>query len=214
MFENAVGDRSAPTLSATRRRGHVPARRHDVSLADARLPDVDRDGRASGRPPHPAPRLVAPRRAAHRRVRLVLRRDPRGRDAPLDPRHDRRHEPRPPCRRTPRRSTRRRSAPASPSRPSTSPATAGRTATADGAGIRPGDVRAAALLLLQPLRVGSDRRAARRARPRAAAASTSTPPPPAAGSSRATASTCSSTTSPTSTSRRTCTGRTACASSS
>ena len=42
---------------------------------------VDRDRRPPGRARDPAPRLVPPRRAAARRVRLVVRRDPRGRDA-------------------------------------------------------------------------------------------------------------------------------------
>ena len=50
----------------------------DVPLAHAGLPLVDRDRSPSRRPRDPAPRLVAPRRAAARRVRLVLRRRPRG----------------------------------------------------------------------------------------------------------------------------------------
>ena len=69
-------------------------------------------------------------------------------------------------------------------------------------------LRAEALLLLQPVRVGRDRRAARGPEPRRAARSTPTRPRSAAGSSRATASTSSSTTSPTTTSPRTRSGRT------
>ena len=68
----------------------------------------------------------------------------------------------------------------------------GRTPPADAAGRHAAGVRAEALLLLQPLRVRPDRRAARGAQPRAAARSTRTPPRSAAGSSRATASTSSS----------------------
>ena len=51
----------------------LPPRGLDVSVADAGLPLVDRDRRPPGRPPDPAPRLVRPRRAAARRVRLLVR---------------------------------------------------------------------------------------------------------------------------------------------
>ena len=66
---------------------------------------------------------------------------------------------------------------------------------ADGSRACARDVRAAALFLLQPLRVGSDWRAALDSQSRPEAAWTSMRPRPVAGSSRATASTCSSITS-------------------
>ena len=74
--------------SRRRRAGARPARRATAataarsrpSLADAGLLVLDRDGRPPGRAPDPAPRLVPPRRAAGRRVRLLVRSGARGRD--------------------------------------------------------------------------------------------------------------------------------------
>ena len=75
MFEAATRPRSAssPTHGEYRRAASV------VPVADARVPRVDRDGRASRRARDPASRLVVPRGAADRRVRLVVRRAARGR---------------------------------------------------------------------------------------------------------------------------------------
>ena len=53
---------------------------------------LDRNRHASRPAPHPAPRLVASRRAASRRIRLVVRRGPRRRGHALAARHDRRSE--------------------------------------------------------------------------------------------------------------------------
>ncbi len=209
MFESAVADRRTPTLAFLAEPRPLPPRRLDVSLADARLPVLARDRRPSGRPRDPAPRLVPPRRAARGRVRLVVRRHRRRRHPPLAPGHDLRAQ-----------------------RAATSAASAVTVYEAlEDAGLttaavnitcyrgrtphrptvrmltRPG-LRAEALLLLQPLRVGRDRRPARRAEPRRPGRSTRTPPRSAAGSSPATASTSSSSTSPTTTTPRTRRART------
>ena len=85
---------------APRRARALPPRRVDVSLAHARLPLVARHRRASGRARDPAPRLVPPRRAAARRVRLVVRRRSRGRHEAVARRHDLRAERQPPRRAT------------------------------------------------------------------------------------------------------------------
>ena len=55
---------SAPTLAALAERATYRRAVTVVPLADARLPDVDRDRRVPGRAPDPAPRLVPPRGAA------------------------------------------------------------------------------------------------------------------------------------------------------
>ncbi len=78
------GRRARPALPDER--GRVPARGHDVPLADAGLPVVDRDRSPPGRARDPTPRLVPPRRGAGGRVRLLVRGDPRGRDDARDPR--------------------------------------------------------------------------------------------------------------------------------
>ena len=100
-------DRVGAGAGVPRRARQLPPRRLDVPVADAGLPLLDRDGRAPRRAPDPAPRLVAPRRAAPGRVRLLVRGDPRGRDAPLDRRHDLQHERAAPRPRRRRPSTRR-----------------------------------------------------------------------------------------------------------
>ena len=73
---------SSPS-TATYRRAVI-----DVPLADAGLPVLDRDRRASRRARDPAPRLVPPRRAAAGRVRLVVRGGAGRRHRALDPGHD------------------------------------------------------------------------------------------------------------------------------
>ena len=88
MFEAA----DTPALRFLAEHGEYRRAVVDVPVADARLPQLDRDRHASRRPPHPAPRLVASRRAAARRVRLVVRRGPRRRAHALAARHDRRPE--------------------------------------------------------------------------------------------------------------------------
>ena len=212
MFEDAVERRSAPALAFLAEHGTYRRGRLDVPVADAGLPLARSRPARTRRARDPAPRLVPPRRAAAssstaRRSppsappatrRSILdtifnmnARAPRRSDAVDDVRGARGRRPR-----RPPRSTSRATAAARAHRPRVP-------------GVDPPALRAEAVLLLQPLRVGPDRRAARGARPRAAARSTRTRPRSAAGSSRATASTCSSTTSPTTTSPRTRTGRTA-----
>ena len=71
----------------------VSARGDDVPVADARLPLVDRDRSAPGRPRHPAPRLVPPRRGAARRVRIFVQGDSSRRHDAGDPRRRVQHEP-------------------------------------------------------------------------------------------------------------------------
>ena len=91
---DAVGVRGGRHTRASlpRRARRVPPRGVDVPVADAGVPQLDRDRLASRRSLHPAPRLVASRRAAARRVRLVVRRGPRRRAHALAARHDRRPE--------------------------------------------------------------------------------------------------------------------------
>ena len=81
---------------AARRARPLPPGRLDVPVADAGLPLLARDRRPPGRPRDPAPRLVPPRRAAARRVRLVVRRRARGGHAAVAAGHDLRAERQPP----------------------------------------------------------------------------------------------------------------------
>ena len=81
---------------AARRARPLPPGDLDVPVADAGLPLLARDRRAPGRPRDPAPRLVPPRRAAARRVRLVVRRRPRGRHEAVADRHRLRAQRQPP----------------------------------------------------------------------------------------------------------------------
>ena len=92
MFEAA----DTPAIGSCSSTARYAPRRVDVPVADAGLPLVDRNRRPPRRPPHPAPRLVEPRRAAARRVRLVVRRDPRRRHHALAARHGHRPERAPP----------------------------------------------------------------------------------------------------------------------
>src|SRR5581483_9299885 len=114
--------RNVPTVTATRKlvlividgltpsvfehaveTGATPALALDVPLAHPRLRVLDRDRRTSRRAPHPAPRVVRPRRAQARRVRLVVRRAEGRRDAAVDHRHDLPDERTPPRRGRPHR---------------------------------------------------------------------------------------------------------------
>ena len=79
VFEDTNRERGGPHADGTCRGGHLRARDLLLPLAHPRLPRFARHGRRARRPPHPAPRLVPPRRAAGRRVRLVVRRDARRR---------------------------------------------------------------------------------------------------------------------------------------
>ena len=99
-LEDALEGDAVAGAALPRRARHARPRRLDLPVADARLPLLDRDRRAPRRARDPAPRLVPPRRAADRRVRLLVRRHPRGRDDPVDPRHDLLDEPRAPRRPT------------------------------------------------------------------------------------------------------------------
>ena len=73
-FERARRERSRAGARVPRRARRLPAGDLGLPVAHAGLPLVDRDRRRPGRAPHPAARLVAPQRAAHRRVRLLVRR--------------------------------------------------------------------------------------------------------------------------------------------
>ena len=127
--------------------------RLDVPVADAGLPLLARDRRAPGRALHPAPRLVPPRRAADRRVRILVLGDPRGGHAAVDRRHDLRPEPEPP---RPRRGHGVRGARGGRSYDGVRELhvlpRAG-AAPGDAAGHQARRVRAEPFLLLQPLRV-------------------------------------------------------------
>ena len=137
----------------------LPPRRLDLPVADARLPRVDRDRRAPRRARDPAPRLVEPRRAAARRVRLVVRRPARVGTRAGPARQRRQPERAAPAaqRRDGVRGARGRRAhdggdqhhdlPRPPPAPLADPRL-------------PARARAEAVLLLQPLRVRQDRRAA------------------------------------------------------
>ena len=92
VFEDAVETGSRAGALVPRRGRQLPPRRLDLPVAHAGVPLLDRHRRTPRRTPHPAPRLVPPRRAAAGRVRLLVRGDPGRRDAPLDPRHDLQHE--------------------------------------------------------------------------------------------------------------------------
>ena len=85
-----------PALAALSEAGWSGRGDERLPVGDAGLPHVDRDRRLSGRPPHPAPRLVPPRRGAGDRVRVVVPGHARGRGAAGDPRLDLRHERRAP----------------------------------------------------------------------------------------------------------------------
>ena len=159
------GRSRAPLPHGARR---VPAGGHDLPLADARLPLVARDRRAPRRPPHPSPRLVPPRRGAPRRVRVVVQRDPGGRDDSRHPRRGLQHERGAPLdgRSDGLRGARGR-------RPCDGSGEHGLLpgpGSARGHGPRsaPAGFRPESVLLLQPVRVGRDRCAARdpHARPR------------------------------------------------
>ena len=93
MFEQAVGDRSAPTLALLAEAGEY---RRGVTTFPSLTP-VCLTSIATGAHPdvHHIPHLVWWNRQEKRdrRVRLLVRRDPRRGHAALDPRHDRRHEP-------------------------------------------------------------------------------------------------------------------------
>ncbi len=93
------GRRRAPDRAdalGARRGGRVRTGALDLPVLDPGLPRLACDRRRPGRPPHPAPDLVPPRRGTAGRVRVVVRRDPRGRDAARDPRRDRGDERRAP----------------------------------------------------------------------------------------------------------------------
>ena len=155
----ALSPRRAATRAASRR----------LPFGDAGLPDDDRDRRHPGRPPHPAPRLVPPRRGAaveygssFAAMRAVGR-------APGAPRHDLRHDAGAPLAGATTVFEARRGRGPRTRRRSTSRATGAGRATAirlpglagGTAGTRP-SYGPEALLLLQPLRVG--RAPARRSR--------------------------------------------------
>ena len=208
VFEAAVGRRPRARALVPRRARPLLARDLDVPFADSRVPLVARDGRASRCAPHSAPGLVRPRASASRRVRLVVRRGARRRNGALDPRHDHQHEQAPPRRRRGHRLRGARGRRPDRGRDQHHVLPRPHASLADAA--RPDDpgLRAEALLLLQPVRVGSDRCSARRLRPRTRDRSTAMRLRSGAGSSRATASTSSSTTCRTTTSPRTRTART------
>ena len=208
VFEHAADERSTRPRSPSSPARHVPARSSTFPSLTPVCRILDRDRDASGCPPHPAPRLVPPRREAPGRVRLVLRRAEGSGHAALDHRHDLPHERPPPRLRRDDgvRGARRRGACHGRDqlhllpRPHRAPHHAARACAA-----RAG--RAAS----STTTCSSRTRPARRSpfatvRP---GPSTSTRPRSAAGSSHATASTSSSTTSPTTTTRRTRSGRTA-----
>ena len=158
---------------AGRRRGCRARRARRLRRAGLRVPVAD--PRSASRRSRPAPARTCTRSRTSSGTTAAsggssstarLRRPARRGLAPLDPRHDRQHERRAP---RPRRGHGLRGARgrgARDRRRSTSPATAAARARADGAdAARPG-ARPAPLLLLQPLRVGPDRRPARLAEPR------------------------------------------------
>ncbi len=182
MLEGSLGDPSVPDADRAGRARHARPRDHDVPLADTRLPLFDRDRRPSRRARDPAPRLVAPRRAPARRVRLVVRRRPRRGPRANPPRHAGRDE---------RRAPRARDAVTvfealadAGVRTAAVNFTAyrGRTrAPADGSVPRH-RARPGAVLLLQPLPERAHRRAPLVPQPRGRARSTPTPRPSGAGS--------------------------------
>ena len=92
MYEDAVERRTAPALAELHERGEYRrAATVFPSLTPVCLSSLV-DRRVPGRARDPAPRLVPPRRAAARRVRLVVRRAaPRG-HPPRHPRRDLPHE--------------------------------------------------------------------------------------------------------------------------
>ena len=208
MLEDTLERGAAPVAGAARRARPLPPRDLDLPVADAGVPLGARDRGASRRARDPAPRLVPPRRAAAGRVRLVVRRRPCGRDEAVADRHGLRPQREPPRQR--RRDRLRGARGRGPDRsrdqhhllprPSRAPAD---RALPDASGVRPEP-----LLLLQPLRVRRDRRAALRAQPARAAPSTPMRRRSGGGSSRATASTSSSSISPTTTTPRTHRART------
>ena len=78
-------DRDGPGARRWRRsraRDRRPRLRRGVPVRDAGLRGDDRDRRAPGPPPHPGDELVVARRAALRRVRVVVRRRQALRDQP------------------------------------------------------------------------------------------------------------------------------------
>ena len=201
MFEST----SAPALRFLAAHGEYRRATSTFPSLTPGLPLVDRDGRAPRRPLDPAPRLVEPRGAAARRVRLVVRRHSRGGPRAVAARHDRRPEREAPLAagRDGLRGARGRGADDRGDQHHLLPRPEPPSADDPGRARR---LRAEAVLLVLALRERPHRLADRRSATARSARSTRMPPRSGAGSSPATASTCSSTTCPTTTTPRTRSG--------